>query len=125
LEIEPASEEIWPDECDSVIPRYQAAECVTHFKGVQRTHGGTEAANPMFGFTESIAAPYGGFAGWTRVCFCICEQVDENGDWAFNDDDSWVHGYEGVIPPGGGIMLGRWLDLKDTSGRGPFFFWDV
>lgn len=96
-----------------------------YFKGAQSTHGGGETANPLFGFAESIASPYGGFTGWARVCFCICEQVDENGEWAFNDDDSWVHGYEGVLAPGGGFMLGRWLDLKDTSGRGPFIFWDV
>ncbi|OQD72384.1 hypothetical protein PENDEC_c021G06415 [Penicillium decumbens] len=127
LEIETVSEAIWPDECNRIIPRYEGAECVAYFKGTQKTHGGSEAANPLFGFTESIAFPYGGLTGWTRVCFCICEQVDkdEDEDWAFNEDDNWVHGYEGVLVPGGGIMLGRWLDLKDTSGRGPFIFWDV
>ncbi|KAJ5304661.1 uncharacterized protein N7443_004321 [Penicillium atrosanguineum] len=125
LELEYNSEEIWPEACASVISRYEAAECVAYFQGVQKIHGDSEAANPLFGLTESISFPYGGFKGWTRVCFCICEGVDENGDSVFNDDDSWVHGYEGVIPPGSGVMLGRWLDLKDTSGRGPFLFWDV
>lgn len=125
MEIEHISQGIWPEACDSVIPRYEAAECVTYFQGLQKIHGDSEVANPLFGFTESISVPYGGFKGWTRVCFCICEAVDENGDSVFNDDDRWVHGYEGVIPPGGGVMLGRWLDLKDTSGRGPFLFWDV
>ncbi|KAJ5665628.1 uncharacterized protein N7477_008076 [Penicillium maclennaniae] len=125
LEIEHISHKIWPVICDRSIPRYDAAECVAYLQGLQRIHGESEPANPLFGFTESISTPYGGFEGWTRVCFCICENVDGNGDSVFNDDDSWIHGYEGVIPPGGGVMLGRWLDLKDTSGRGPFLFWDV
>ncbi|KAJ6107956.1 hypothetical protein N7523_009279 [Penicillium sp. IBT 18751x] len=125
LEIEHTSQKIWPEICGRLIPRYNAAECVAYFQGLQRIHGESEPANPLFGFTESISIPYGGFKGWTRVCFCICENVDGNGNSVFNDDDSWIHGYEGVIPPGGGVMLGRWLDLKDTSGRGPFLFWDV
>ena len=88
----------------------------------------------MFGFTEAIAHPYGGFRGWTRICFAICEEPDEDSgsdvimeEGADPDDNYWVHAYEGVILPGGRIMLGRWMDLKnmDASGRGPFIFWDL
>lgn len=125
LKIEQVPENIWPEACNRVIPRYEAAECVNYFQGLQKVHGDSEAENPLFGFTESISFPYGGFKGWTRVCICICEDMAENEDWASNDDESWIHGYEGIMPPGGGFMLGRWLDMKDTSGRGPFLFWDV
>lgn len=96
-----------------------------YFDGVQRIHGSNDAANPLFGFTERIAFPYGGIPGWTRICFAICEQSDIDGGQVWQGDGHWIHGYEGVILPGGNIMLGRWVDLKDTSGRGPFIFWDL
>lgn len=39
-------------------------------------------------------------------------------------DFHWIHGYEGVILPGGRIILGRWMDMVDGLDRGPFIFWD-
>jgi hypothetical protein len=34
-----------------------------------------------------------------------------------------LHGYEAVIVPGGRMMLGRWVDMKEPDARGPFIFW--
>ncbi|KAG8533295.1 uncharacterized protein KY384_002078 [Bacidia gigantensis] len=42
------------------------------------------------------------------------------------DDDCWC--YEGIILPGGKIMVGRWwhpLDEEEFSSMGPFIFWSV
>ena len=49
------------------------------------------------------------------------------------DDDAQVNAgcwaYEGVVLPGGMIMLGRWWSPMDDSGlkrcMGPFIFWNV
>ena len=49
------------------------------------------------------------------------------------DDDAQVNAgcwaYEGVVLPGGMIMLGRWWSPMDDTGRkrcmGPFIFWNV
>lgn len=101
-----------------------------YFDGLQKIHGDSDAepgtGNPLFGFIEPIASPYGGIPGWVRICFAICEQTYETEEEAWSAGSScWVHGYEAVIVPGGGLMIGRWVDLKEPSGRGPFIFWDV
>ncbi|KAJ5683220.1 hypothetical protein N7462_006385, partial [Penicillium macrosclerotiorum] len=129
IEHEP-SERVWPDECNKIIPLLGGDGMQrTYFQGEQSTLGGDPANNPVFGFTELIARPYGDIPGWTRICFAICEgssESDETGD-TDDFDSHWVHGYEGLLLPGGRIMMGRWLDLKnmDASGRGPFIFWDL
>jgi hypothetical protein len=57
-------------------------------------------------------------------------ELDE--DWPPFDlelDFHWIFGYEGVVLPGGRIMMGQWLDIGDMEddkhGKGPFIFWDV
>ncbi|KAJ5281381.1 hypothetical protein N7478_006753 [Penicillium angulare] len=129
LEIETRSREpFWPDECNSVIPlaNFHGWRRL-FFKGHQNILGATsDAANPIFGFIEPIELAFGGIVGWIRICFAICERVDKGEDPAWTRSSSgWVHGYEAMIIPGGRIMLGRWVDMKDESGRGPFIFWDV
>ncbi|KAJ5906225.1 uncharacterized protein N7473_003141 [Penicillium subrubescens] len=139
LHIEP-DKPFWPDQCKRIIPLHDGPNTIrTYLRGTQSTLNGDPADNPVFGFTETIARPYGGFPGWTRICFAICEESDDisdqddemamvvDADDGSDDTYRWVHGYEGVILPGGRIKLGRWMDLKnmDASGRGPFIFWDV
>lgn len=38
---------------------------------------------------------------------------------------NWIFGYEGVMLPGGRIMMGRWIDMREPSITGPFIFWDT
>ncbi|KAJ5714994.1 uncharacterized protein N7483_012175 [Penicillium malachiteum] len=123
-----SSEWFWPERCNRIIPQSESpsirAETV-YFNGYQRTFGGKcDTANPMFGFVEPIKTAYGGFSGWARICFILCEQVHGT-DKSITESPGWVHGYEAVILPGGRMMLGRWLDMKETSARGPFIFWDI
>ena len=51
---------------------------------------------------------------------------------AFDDDvgiNSGCWAYEGVVLPGGMIMLGRWWspmdDMEERHCMGPFIFWNV
>ncbi|KAH7114224.1 hypothetical protein B0J11DRAFT_496496 [Dendryphion nanum] len=70
--------------------------------------------------------PQGSIAGWQRVTFMKhFEDLDQA-----TTDDLWA--YEGVVLPGGRIMVGRWwyasgdcksLDWGDNSG--PFILWAV
>ena len=48
-------------------------------------------------------------------------------DWpplTLETDFHWIHGYEGVLFPGGRMMIGRFVDMVETDARGPFIFWD-
>ncbi|KAJ5113543.1 Major facilitator superfamily domain general substrate transporter [Penicillium angulare] len=131
LEIESrSSEHFWPATCSSIIPVAQdwgVPDSREYFKGCQNTLGGaSDASNPMFGFTEPIQQDFGGIFGWIRICFTISERVGRGQVPAWVEGaEGWVHGYEAMLIPGGRLMIGRWVDLKDESGNGPFIFWDV
>ncbi|KAI3081450.1 hypothetical protein CBS147339_2768 [Penicillium roqueforti] len=124
------SEEFWPKQCSKIMPLAKGRNIKrTYFDGKQRAYSGAhEAGNHVFGFTEEIAVSHGGFEGWMRICFIIAE-ADEDDEEKHSplvmDGPGWIHGYEAVIIPGGRLMLGRWLDMKETGARGPFIFWDV
>ena len=53
------------------------------------------------------------------------QQFGGGDDEAELDADCWA--YEGVVLPGGMIMLGRWWSPLDETRRcmGPFVFWNV
>lgn len=132
LDLQPSSGQFWPAQCSKIIPPAGGVDTErVYFDGKQRSHDAThEVGNPVFGFTEEIAVPHGGFEGWTRICFTVVE-ADEDDDEeeqpfsAVMDGEGWIHGYEAVIVPGGRMMLGRWVDMKEPDARGPFIFWDV
>ncbi|KAI9924026.1 hypothetical protein ASPWEDRAFT_23360 [Aspergillus wentii DTO 134E9] len=139
----------WPPLFDSIISIRSADSNRTYFRGIQKTYGiDDEPANLVRGFTEPIPEPQGGFPGWTRICFAIYdadrEQLplivnegnDQENDTPWLPDEewppfdlafefNWIHGYEGVLLPGGRIMMGRWIDMIETTARGPFIFWDL
>ncbi|KAJ5963367.1 uncharacterized protein N7479_003243 [Penicillium vulpinum] len=142
LDLQPSSYRFWPEQCNKIIPIASVPDTMrTYFNGKQRGYGGVhEEENPVFGFTEDIPAQHGGFGGWTRICFMILEAEEEEGEeeeeeeeeeddeMPFSpvmDGEGWIHGYEAVIIPGGRMMLGRWVDMKEPEARGPFIFWDV
>ncbi|EEH08684.1 conserved hypothetical protein [Histoplasma capsulatum G186AR] len=111
-------------------------------------------SHPIRGFTETCPAQ-AGIPGWRRICFIIYEinpeffvsAVDGNGNgngftsgnegeseeeewlpWSWTTVDFlWAFGYEGVILPGGGIMMGRWRNMMAEAEveEGPFIFWTV
>ncbi|KAJ6002861.1 hypothetical protein N7451_005408 [Penicillium sp. IBT 35674x] len=129
LEIESQTNEpFWPAECEELIPRCGSPDIKRlYFYGHQNTLSASrDAANPMFGFVEPMEREHGELPGWCRICFAICEKTEgiEQSSWS-SASSHWVHGYEAVIIPGGRLMLGWWIDMKNTSGRGPFIFWDV
>ena len=70
--------------------------------------------------------PQNGIPGWQRITFM--KHYDE---LAYtNLDDLWAH--EGVILPGGRIMIGRWWYASDDpeddlygNNSGPFMLWAV
>jgi hypothetical protein len=132
LDVQASSEPFWPAQCSKIIPPAGGVDTErVYFDGKQKSYDANyEAGNPVFGFTEKIAIPHGGFEGWTRICFTIVE-ADEDDDeeeqpsYPVMDGEGWIHGYEAVIVPGGRMMLGRWVDMKEPDARGPFIFWDV
>lgn len=130
LDLQPSSEKFWPKQCSKIIPLAGSPNTKrTYFDGKQRAYGGAyEVGNPVFGFTEEIAIPHGGVGGWTRICFTIVEgdeEEEEKSPSLIMDGEGWIHGYEAIIIPGGCMMLGRWMDMKEPEARGPFIFWDV
>ncbi|KAJ5373549.1 hypothetical protein N7517_005555 [Penicillium concentricum] len=79
LDLEPSYEQFWPEQCSKLIPLAGGPDTMrTYFDGRQRAYAGAyEAGNYVFGFTEEIAVPHGGFGGWARICFTIVEADDE------------------------------------------------
>jgi len=67
-----------------------------------------------------------GLHGWQRVTMFKCFEDSTGG---YDGDSVWV--YEGVVLPGGRIILGRWnhpsADPTDPDSHfsGPFIFWNV
>jgi hypothetical protein len=89
----------------------------------------------VLGFTELLPMQ-GGIPGWRRICFVIYETKPEAlplhslpaDPWSFLITFNKIRGYEGMLLPGGKIMLGRWsnlLELGQEGGDGPFIFWEV
>lgn len=80
LDLKPSGHS-WPEKCNKIIPLAGGPDTKrTYFEGKQRAYDSpNEVANHVFGFTEEIAAPHGGFGGWMRICFVLVdgEQDDE------------------------------------------------
>lgn len=126
LELQPRADLFWPKECCKIAPLVGGLEVKrVAFDGQQGTYGRHEDSNHVFGFTEDIDGAHGGFCGWKRICFTLCESLDQEPASLKEGTHGWVHVYEAVIIPGGRTMLGRWVDLKVPSAKGPFIFWDV
>ncbi|OAX77188.1 hypothetical protein ACJ72_08515 [Emergomyces africanus] len=128
----------------------------TYFRGTQslyhhdhHTHATNDddepVPHPIRGFTETCPAQ-AGIPGWRRICFIIYEinpeifvshvdGIDDGNDedegwlpWSWTSIDFlWAYGYEGVIVPGGGIMMGRWRNMliEVEAEAGPFIFWEI
>ncbi|KAB8199699.1 hypothetical protein BDV34DRAFT_231004 [Aspergillus parasiticus] len=137
----------WPPEFNRIIPMVGPESHRLYFRGLQKLG---DDLYPVRGFTEPIRGSQGGFPGWQRICFAIYaadrEQLPlllEIGELEPSDDEAacllselwppgeletdflWIQGYEGVILPGGKIMLGQWVDMIDMTERGPFIFWNL
>lgn len=127
LELGTRPDLFWPEACKRIIPLGGGPETKrVAFNGRQGYYSENEESNHVFGFTEDIEVAHGDFSGWKRICFAICQDVDDQvSNHLAPDTEGWVHIYEAVIIPGGRIMLGRWVDLKEPLAKGPFIFWDV
>jgi hypothetical protein len=144
----------WPAIFDRIIPILSVESSRMYFRGIQRFHQVMDSPSYLVrGFMEPVPSPQGGIPGWTRICFAIYDANrdflklassdgdDENGDdkalspdedWPPIDlrmDFHWIFGYEGVMLPGGRMILGQWLDMaradEEQCSRGPFIFWDM
>ena len=135
----------WPLVFQEVIPLLGEESNRSYFRGVQ-VGSGDDSINLARGFVETVETPQGGFPGWRRVCFALYEthhgypglqedHIEGSSDQAplsaqepwppfdLETDFVWIHGYEGLVLPGGQIMVGQWVDMVDTRARGPFIFW--
>ncbi|OOF97676.1 hypothetical protein ASPCADRAFT_513362 [Aspergillus carbonarius ITEM 5010] len=139
----------WPPLFETIIPVDYSNSQRSYFRGVRKSSGSIdERLCSVRGFYEPIPIPQGGFPGWCRICFAVYERdpndlppaatydttepaTDEYA-WLFQEgwppsdleaEFYWIRGYEGVVLPGGRIMLGSWVDMINTADRGPFIFW--
>ncbi|KAJ5757879.1 uncharacterized protein N7511_006573 [Penicillium nucicola] len=126
IEAQPGVDVFWPEVCTMIAPPVGPETDRMYFQGKQGIHGPPgEEENTVFGFTEDIHTTYGGIGGWKRICFTICQGNTSTTFQSKLAGDEWVHCYEALIIPGGRLMLGRWVDMKNETGRGPFIFWDL
>ncbi|KAI6708363.1 hypothetical protein JHW43_009103 [Diplocarpon mali] len=70
-----------------------------------------------------------GFHGFQRISMMkFYTQVDQNEDHVYDSAQVWA--YEGVVLPGGRIIVGRWWPARDDPNNvdttsGPFIWWNV
>jgi hypothetical protein len=97
---------------------------------------------------EPVPLPQGDIPGWNRICFAIYKANRETlpvygtgvgegaeGEMLVFPDEAWpgdfqfdfhsVRLYEGMMLPGGRIIVGRYVDMLDAEGGGPFMLWDI
>lgn len=98
------------------------------------------------GFSQVIPRLQGQIPGWTRICFVRYLRYDmyDFGDVADTsffeeemanhwpptslwDDFEMIEGCEGIILPGGKIMIGQYFNMllegESDCERGPFIYW--
>ena len=78
----------------------------------------------MFGRVHALSNQHD-IHGWQRVTIM---KFFENDHGNFDPDQIWA--YEGVVLPGGRMILGRWWNARAdpidrTTLSGPFIFWNV
>ena len=67
--------------------------------------------------------PQAGIPGWQRVCMMKEMPNGESSKYGVGQTETWA--YEGIVLPGGQIIIGRWFDPNNDSYSGPFIFWQV
>ncbi|KAL4879807.1 hypothetical protein BJY04DRAFT_219887 [Aspergillus karnatakaensis] len=148
----------WPDLIKGYAGRITHDGQPVYFRGTQTYHGsGGSRTGPVRGFIEE--AQDSGISGvWWHICFISYERLphlllEDSSPFLANNKENiggsahffkevWpptdffsefnsLHLYEGVLVPGGCLMLGRWSDLllKEEGGvfesEGPFIYWNV
>ncbi|KAL3473757.1 hypothetical protein BJX99DRAFT_272054 [Aspergillus californicus] len=109
------------------------------FRGTLTYHGSVENRSiPIRGFVEGVNGDDGICGRWFRICFVAYERpryllpgyagafFDE--PWPPTDmsvDFTSVYGYEGLVVPGGSLVVGQWWDVLTKLTAGPFIFWGV
>ncbi|RMJ28318.1 hypothetical protein PHISP_00795 [Aspergillus sp. HF37] len=149
IELHPCSGN-WPFIFDDIIPIQGPTQNCSFFRGIKHTHGSNDEPRLVRGFMEPVPLPQGGFPGWNRICFAIYKAnreifpVYDTGEGEGTEDGTLVfpneaclptdfqldfHSirlYEGMMLPGGRIIVGRYVDMLDAEERGgPFIFWDI
>lgn len=96
------------------------------------------------GFFEVIPEPQGQIPGWIRICFLSYLKYGDDayydGTTAYDDEEDGalylddglesVYGFEGVVLPGGKIVLGQYWDManeeedEEKCERGPSIYWE-
>lgn len=144
---------IWPELFNSYYPRNIDIKDSdrSHFHGEQSLHNTPCSPEYMLrGFTE-VYPVQGGIPGWRRISFVIFKSQHNHAPPIYEDDGSedddegpqqkcqwqpknwemdfqFAYGYQGIVVPGGKLMLGGWMDLVrgiEATDSGPFIFWEV
>ncbi|KAH8693129.1 hypothetical protein BGW36DRAFT_464317 [Talaromyces proteolyticus] len=141
----------WPGMFNTIIPMSESSPSRTFFRGIQRYHDMIDSPTYLVrGFLEPILEAQGDFPGWTRICFVdydanreflpLFDHKNTHDEYLSFPDEQWppvdlhsdflsIYGFEGVLLPGGRIILGQWLDMQGEGtgecDRGPFIFWEM
>lgn len=80
-------------------------------------------------FDPPLASPSASVPASPNPFAAAAGDVGEGLGWDGADVDDGCWAYEGVVLPGGKIVLGRWWSPLDEAGErewmGPFIFWNV
>jgi len=133
LDFDQGAQPDWPAKFESRLnSRRSNAPIPTHSrpdpaqKDIQFTGSGIDLEDDFnaIGWLNALPAQ-SGIPGWQRITFMKHFMDDFDSD---DEDNLWA--YEGVVLPGGRIILGRWWYASDTVNfsadyNGPFILWAV
>lgn len=134
-----ADESVWPTRLDTQFPGLEDLCPRKFIVGSEAFDSNTSLHYHIRGFYQAIPQIQGGIHGWTRICFVsylLAEDIEnqEEPDASFwenldlETDFDRIYGFEGIILPGGKIILGKYSDMQfegeEDCERGPCIYWE-
>lgn len=134
-----ANRTIWPKRFDDQFPEHDLLCPRKYFIGSEGFEGDDSLHYHIRGFYQDIPETQGGIYGWMRVCFVsylLSEERDGQDEpdttrwesYDIHNDFDRIYGFEGILLPGGKILLGKYFDLQfegeEDCERGPCIYWE-
>ncbi|EED23658.1 conserved hypothetical protein [Talaromyces stipitatus ATCC 10500] len=134
-----ANRKSWPTRLDEHFPENIDLCPRKYFIGSEGFQGDMSLHYRIRGFYQDFPYPQEGIFGWLRICFVsylLADDLESRDqpdakdwdDYDFTSDFDRIYGFEGILIPGGKILLGKYFDVQSEGDeeceRGPCIYWE-